>query len=69
MSPAAIKRAAPNLNLFLWRPILAEPPIYTQRDLNEWVTLPDVFDAHEALDLRGAMNEKAAAEAEKGNKR
>lgn len=48
--------------------MLAEPPVYTQRDLQEWVTLSDVFDAHEALDLRGAMNEKAAAEAEKGKR-
>jgi hypothetical protein len=42
----------------LWRPILAEPPLYTQRDLREWVTLADVLDAHEALDLRAAEAEK-----------
>jgi hypothetical protein len=47
--------------MFLWRPILADPPIYTQRDLKEWVTLIDVMDANEALDLRGAMTEKATA--------
>jgi len=52
-------RVAPNLNLFLWRPILAEPPIYTQHDLKTWVTLMDAFDANEALDLKGAMAEKA----------
>lgn len=38
---------------------MAEPPIYTQRDLREWVTLADVFDAHEALDLRAAQLEQA----------
>lgn len=43
--------------MFLWRPILAEPPIYTMRDLRKWVTLVDVLDAHEALDLKGAMAE------------
>lgn len=47
--------------MFLWRPILADPPIYTQRDLREWVTLTDVADAHEALNLTAAMQEKASA--------
>jgi len=44
--------------MFLWRPVIAEPPIYKQRDLKEWVTLSDVLDAHEALDVRGALSEK-----------
>lgn len=51
---------APNLEVFLWRPILADPPLYGMRDLKEWVTLSDVLDAHEALDLRSAMAERAA---------
>jgi len=29
-------------------------------DLRHWVTIRDVLDAHEALDLKGAMQEKAA---------
>lgn len=29
------------------------------RDLQEWVTLEDLLDAHELLDLKGAQNEKA----------
>lgn len=33
-------------------------PFYTQRDLKEWVTLGDVFDAHEAMDLEAAMAHK-----------
>ncbi len=57
LSEAQLKRIAPNLDLFLWRPILADPPVYTMRDLREWVTLWDVFDAHEALDLRSALRE------------
>jgi hypothetical protein len=31
----------------------------TQGDLKTWVTLMDAFDANEALDLKGAMAEKA----------
>ena len=57
-----MKKAAPTLDWFLWRPILADPPIYTQADLRTWVTLSDVLDAHEALDLRGAFDEKAQPE-------
>ncbi len=37
---------------------MAEPPVYTQRDLREWVTVSDVLDAHEALDLKQANLEK-----------
>jgi hypothetical protein len=29
-------------------------------DLKTWVTLVDVMDAHEALDLKAAMSEKSA---------
>lgn len=46
--------------MFLWRPILADPPIYTLHDLRTWVTVTDVLDAHEALDFKGAMEERAA---------
>ena len=52
-----MRRVAPNLSVFLWRPILGG--IYTQRDLREWVTLDDALDAHEALDLRDAIQSKA----------
>lgn len=44
----------------LWRPILAEPQLFTMRDLRAWVTLTDLLDAHEALDLKGAMQERAS---------
>jgi hypothetical protein len=57
-----MKRIAPNIDYFLWRPILADPQIYTQRDLHSWVTLRDVFDANEALDLIGAREEKSREE-------
>lgn len=44
--------------IILWRPIMSEPPLYTLKDLREWVALDDVFDAHEALNLKEAMAEK-----------
>jgi hypothetical protein len=50
--------------MFLWRPVIEDPPMYTQADLNTWVTIKDVFDAHEALDLRAAFHEKAHEENE-----
>jgi hypothetical protein len=46
--------------MMLWRPMLCEPPLFTMKDLREWVTLPDLLDAHEALDLKSAMAERAA---------
>lgn len=61
LTPAQISRIAPNLNMWLWRPILSDPPVYSQADLRQWVTLSDVMDAHEALDLKAAMQEKANA--------
>lgn len=33
--------------------------MFTMRDLREWVTLADLLDAHEALDLKAAMQERA----------
>lgn len=39
--------------------------MYSQADLegpNAWVTLEHVMNAHEALDLLGAMQEKATKE-------
>lgn len=36
-------------------------PLYTLRDLNEWVTLDDVLDAHEIMDLELASAQKAKA--------
>jgi len=44
--------------MILWRPMLAEPPLFTMRDLKEWLTLSDLLDAHEALDLKAAMQER-----------
>ena len=59
-------RIAPNLNLFLYRPVLADPPIYTMMDLKTRITLMDVYDAHEIMDLKGAIMEKAHQPKPKG---
>lgn len=38
---------------------MADPPLYSVADLSTVITLDDVFDAHEALDLREAAARKA----------
>lgn len=57
-----MKRAAPNVNLFLYRPALANPPMATYAECNS-VTLSELLDMHELLDLRAAMAERAASQA------
>lgn len=32
----------------------------TMKDIKEWVTLGDLLDAHEALDLKAAMHERSS---------
>lgn len=61
MTAVQVGKIAPNLDLRLWRPIIADPPVYSLRDLQTWVTITDVLDAHELLDLRQALVEKAEA--------
>lgn len=45
--------------MWLFRPILADPPLYTIRDLNH-LTLDEVMDAHEALNLRTELARRSA---------
>lgn len=56
-----MSRIAPTVSrhMLLWRPVMAEPPIYSLHDLRTWVTMDDVFNANEVLDLKGAMAERA----------
>jgi len=45
----------------LWRPIYSTPQIYSLADMrgkSAWVTIRDVFDANEALDLLDAQRAK-----------
>jgi hypothetical protein len=51
------------------RPVLSEPQLYTLRDLREWVTIADVLDAHEMLDLKAAEAEKVRKAREKHGNR
>ena len=44
---------------------MADPALYSMRDLDTWVTIDHVLDAHEALDLRAAQAERAARDAER----
>ena len=53
-----MKRIAPNLNTFLYRPALANPPLCSFPECAR-VTLKQLLDMHEALDLRGALAERA----------
>jgi hypothetical protein len=38
---------------------MAEPPLCTLHDLTTWMTLDDLMDLHEVLDLKQAMFDKA----------
>lgn len=53
------------MNFFIYRPALANPPLCSFLDC-ERITLKQLLDMHEALDLRAAAAEKAAANAAKG---
>lgn len=53
-----MKRIAPNLNFFLYRPALADPPLCSWLDC-ERINLKQLMDMHEALDLRAAQQERA----------
>ncbi|MDQ0504118.1 hypothetical protein [Xanthobacter agilis] len=51
---------APNVNLFLYRPAWANPPMCSVMEC-ERATLRQLLDMHELLDLRAAIAERAAA--------
>ena len=48
--------------MIVWRPILAEPPVYGLADVRR-LTMSEILDANEALDLRLEIAERAAARA------
>lgn len=46
--------------MFLWRPVLAEPPLCSWLDIcRPGLTIDDVADMHEALDLKEAALKRA----------
>ena len=53
LTPGEVKSVAPNIDHYLWRPILSDPPLYSVMDLRT-LTLVEVMDANEALDLMDA---------------
>ena len=42
-------------DLWLWRPVLADPPLCTWREVCSSLNIDDLADMHEALDLREDM--------------
>lgn len=44
--------------MFVWRPILAEPPIYSLADVSR-LTLGEIADANEILDFREELARRA----------
>ncbi|HEY8358694.1 MAG TPA: hypothetical protein VIL30_14645 [Ramlibacter sp.] len=63
-------RVAPNLTpeIYLWRPILADPPLCSIYELKTILTIDDLADLHEAMDLKEATAERARANAERKNR-
>lgn len=55
--------------MYLWRPCMAEPPLCTMVELKTVLSIDDLADLHEALDLKEAFHERARREAERKNKR
>lgn len=53
---------------WLFRPCLADPPLCTYTDIVTRLTLDDVADMNELLELRQAVADKAAKAAAKGKK-
>lgn len=56
---------APNLNFYLFRPAMSEPPLCSWAECQA-ATLNDLADMHEALDLRQAQQQRAARAAKEG---
>jgi hypothetical protein len=57
---------APNANgrMWLYRPIMADPPLFRMADI-PGLTLGQIADAHELLDLREEVTRRHEAKAEK----
>lgn len=51
--------------MYLWRPVIAEPPLCTLLDLQSKLTIDDLADLHEVLDLKEAIHERARKDQEK----
>jgi len=47
-----------------WRPIMADPPLYSVADVRT-LTLSEMLDANEILDLRNALSARAMERAQR----
>jgi hypothetical protein len=61
---------APDLaqNAYIWRPVLADPPVYTIAEFQR-LTMLDVLCANQILDLRIELHRRAAEKANREAKR
>jgi hypothetical protein len=62
-----VGRIAPQISqeIYIWRPVLAEPPLCTILELKTSLTIDDLADLHEAMDLKEATAERARRNAER----
>lgn len=44
--------------MWIMAPVMRDPPLYTLADLNSWVRIDDVLDAHEIMSLEGMAAER-----------
>ena len=60
------RRIAPNAahRIMAWRPIMADPPLYSVADVRT-LTLSEMLDANEILDLRNALSARAMERAQR----
>lgn len=56
MHNAYMERHCPNIDLFIWAPVIAQPPLCSLAELeNGTYSLTDLMDFHEALLLRARL--------------
>lgn len=60
ITPKDADAIAPNISprMMAWRPILADPPLYGIADVKH-LTLCEIHDANEAIDLRAVLQARA----------
>lgn len=51
--------------MYLWRPVIAEPPLCSFLDLQTKLTIDDLANLHEVLDLKEAIHARAHKDQEK----
>lgn len=55
------KNISPNLNMYIWRPIISSPSLCFLKDLQDGTyNINDLADMHEALDLLSEVNQSGS---------